>query len=134
MQHWLRYIVIAFLPITALASDLRIMRDELSERDVPGLYVCSEENFKGYCGYIAHTANTGCQSFPDPTPSWPSIKSIGPDRGQTCRVFQNTGCTGLAVRNPSGISEIQYPGLASFSTPKLSASDPEWKPQTYICY
>lgn len=69
------------------------------------LYVCIDKNFGGRCQNL-QTVTTGCLDFGNGFND--AITSLGPDKGTTCTIYDNPGCTGASVGgivNP-GINDL----------------------------
>lgn len=73
---------------------------ELSARRIkaPGVYVCNKPGWAGNC-WFAHTNRGQCFK-------WDEIKSIGPDNGLFCDLFDGEECGGKPV-----LKFITWPGV-----------------------
>ena len=92
-------------------TDLDNITPDDTSREValPGLYICSEPNWRGECSWsipegVKHPdGDNTCQTTPY---SGSQIVSFGPDRGVSCRMYGKGGCQG-------GSYFIWYPGFYS---------------------
>ncbi|OAL03185.1 hypothetical protein IQ06DRAFT_334638 [Phaeosphaeriaceae sp. SRC1lsM3a] len=78
-------------------------KGELLERNTGGIYICTDQYFKGTCGWKAQPLNTCIHLDP---PWYKTISSFGPDQGIVCSWYSDYDCQSLLESN------IRYPGVA----------------------
>lgn len=86
---------------------------ELEKRTVGGIYLCTDINFSGTCGYKVQPLNT-CIVLTSPYDL--SISSFGPDKGTKCHLYSTHDCTTYGCSSPGcGFAPdiiLSYPGSA----------------------
>jgi hypothetical protein len=63
---------------------------KLATRGGKGVYVCNQQNWRGNCWWAPLPGWHVCQN-------WDTIRSIGPDQGLACDLFEGEGCRGNPV-------------------------------------
>ena len=77
----------------------------LNRRGLAGaVYTCTEDNFRGNCQWSAPTNQ--CRQ-PGPAKYNLGLKSLGPDPGTTCTLYEKFDCSG------TGMKTIRFPGLSA---------------------
>lgn len=75
----------------------------LRKRGLPGaVYICTDDNFRGNCGWLLPSSScripgTGAQK----------PRSVGPDAGGHCILFEKSDCTGKEILT------LNFPGVGS---------------------
>ncbi|OAL56521.1 hypothetical protein IQ07DRAFT_9723 [Pyrenochaeta sp. DS3sAY3a] len=94
-------LVIVLIAVLCTAS----AHPSLQRRGLPGaVYTCTEENFRGDCQWSSPTNR--CR-LPGPAILNSGIKSLGPDPGGFCTLYEKFDCTGQEIQT------IQFPGLSA---------------------
>lgn len=101
-------LVIVLIAVLCTAS----AQPSLQRRGLPGaVYTCTEENFRGDCQWSSPTNK--CR-LPGPASLDSGIKSLGPDPGGFCTLYEKFDCTGQEIQT------LQFPGLSA-QIPKFGA-------------
>ncbi|KAF2100439.1 hypothetical protein NA57DRAFT_54528 [Rhizodiscina lignyota] len=83
----------------------------IEKRTPGGIYICTDINWSGECGYKVQPLNT-CIHLDDPW--YHTISSFGPDQGTSCQMYSDKNCN-----FPIG-SGIGYPGVADMTKDGLN--------------
>ncbi|KAK4220902.1 hypothetical protein QBC38DRAFT_513825 [Podospora fimiseda] len=104
------------LTATALPTD-----ETLEKRASPGLYLCENARFQGYC-YHYNTPWGVCTTITDRFPSGDrGVSAAGADWGNWCTLYSEVGCRGQEL-------QVYYPGYED-----LSATSWNDKAKSYNC-
>ncbi|KAH8800372.1 hypothetical protein F5884DRAFT_757980 [Xylogone sp. PMI_703] len=96
---------------TLLTSSTDI-KSNLEKRTVGGIYICTDANWKGDCGYKVQPL-AECIQLTSPW-QW-QLSSFGPDKGTICVVY-NTGNCGINDPTPYNTATIVWPGIADLTS------------------
>ncbi|KAF2476642.1 uncharacterized protein BDR25DRAFT_375650 [Lindgomyces ingoldianus] len=100
-------------PLSLFCRDLTF--PIIHKRGLPGaVYICTERNFAGECGWVMPSTNCHIPGTGDDTP-----RSIGPDPGGFCILYEKATCKGnqvLTLRFPGADSAIpEFGGMKCFA-------------------
>ncbi|KAJ6606927.1 hypothetical protein B0H10DRAFT_576856 [Mycena sp. CBHHK59/15] len=80
----------------------------LAKRNIGGIYICTDINWKGDCGYAVQPVNT-CINMGS---EWyRKISSLGPDPGTRVQLFGNLNCQADTFGSPI----VTYPGYGNLN-------------------